>query len=386
MPLIQSMQRELKLSLGVMGLVAVLGTPQISEARGNKWANKSALRHIAKHNKMLMSTNRHTRKYHNHTKPIHRMSAGQAPDYFFIKGKWAKGGRPSHTIPAHLYKQLSPKVKSVLYYMKRTGRKGPATFDGDGTLWAGDVGEGFFVWMLQNRYYPQQRIPMLEKAWKGYKKGTYDGEKFYELMVTSMAGMKETKVKRLATQYFRTVHQHRIYRPMVNLIVSLQRLGIEPWVVSGSPYWVVAAGARLLGIPSKRVIGLSVEVDRNGRLTDQVVRPVPWKHGKAKRILLDIKKNPVLAAGNSFGDIQMLKIASEYPMVVNPCPEAAQHAANNGWTVHRYTELDQVNRQAYMLPGPNRPAGLLPPPSRHRQLALPGPPRRLALPPAPSSP
>jgi phosphatidylglycerophosphatase C len=236
--------------------------------------------------------------------------------------------------------RLGPRVRNVLNYLAVSGQKGPATFDGDGTLWDGDVGEGFFQWMLKNNHYPAHRAPVLKWAWKGYKQGTYNGERFYELMVTSLAGMPEAKVKRLAEQYFETHHRQQIYRPMSNLIEALQGLEIEPWVVSGSPKWVVAAGAKHMGIPEEKVIGLSVKVDDRGNLTDQVVRPVPWKAGKALRILQDVGKTPVLAAGNSHGDIQMLRIASEMPLVVNPGPQVREQATFNGWTVHDYTRRD----------------------------------------------
>jgi phosphoserine phosphatase len=240
---------------------------------------------------------------------------------------------------------LSSRVRGVLSHIVRTGRKGPATFDGDGTLWSGDVGQGFFKWMLTNRHYPAQRIPMLERAWRSYRAGKYDGEKFYELMVTAMAGMKETKVKELAREYFDQHHRSRVYRPMVKLVESLKGIDVSPWVVSGSPYWVVAAGARHLNIPEDRVIGLSVRVDKGGYLTDEVVRPVPWKIGKAKRIMQQVGAAPVLAAGNSYGDIQMLRIASEFPLVINPGPQVLRQAKTYGWTIHRYTRNDHMTWQ-----------------------------------------
>lgn len=259
-------------------------------------------------------------------------------------------------IPPGVMQRLGPRVRQVLNHLALSGKRGAATFDGDGTLWDGDVGEGFFQWMLKNNHYPAHRTPMLKWAWQGYKKGTYNGERFYELMVTSLAGIPETKVKRLAEKYFESHHRQRIYRPMSNLVEALHGLEIEPWVVSGSPKWVVAAGAKHVGIPEDRVIGLSVAVDKKGNLTDRVVRPVPWKAGKALRILQDVGKTPVLAAGNSHGDIQMLRIASEMPLVVNPGPRVHEHATFNGWTIHNYTRRDTWGHPPADNRGPNRPA------------------------------
>jgi phosphoserine phosphatase len=245
-----------------------------------------------------------------------------------------------------MVQSLQPQVCTTLNRLMASNQRGPATFDADGTLWGGDVGEGFFTWMLRNRYYPAKRIPTLRDAWDRYKAGTFDGDKMYELMATGMAGMKETEVKRLAATYFDFVHKQRIYHPMQSLVGALSSTGFTPWVVSGSPWWVVAAGAKYFGIPESRVIGLSVRVDADGRLTNEIVRPVPWKEGKAQRILSALGRRPVIAAGNSTGDTSMLKIASGLPLVINPAPSFLRTAEQRGWPVNRFTTADEMARQA----------------------------------------
>jgi phosphoserine phosphatase len=349
-----------KMLAAVLGLVTVWGFHAAAEAKGARWsingsqsltpgvvkarASQQKLRYhqavnLSRFSRFNNAPSRHDKKFNQAL----QLSSREAPHSRTQRAYLETGGKHNkRKIPRHMMRRLSPQVRDVLDYLYRTGKKGPATFDGDGTLWAGDVGLGFFAWMLRKGHYPQARQQMLEVAWKQYRKGAYDGEKFYELMVTSMAGMKESKVTKLAGDYFRREHRKRIYRPMVNMIAALDRLGIDPWVVSGSPQWVVAAGAKYLGIPRNRVIGLSVHVDKKGRLTDQIVRPVPWKSGKAKRIMAEVGQVPIFAAGNSYGDIQMLRIASEPPLVINPCPTTLQAAQNHGWTVHRYTQSDEV--------------------------------------------
>jgi phosphoserine phosphatase len=349
-----------KMLAAVLGLVTVWGFHATAEAKGARWTingNPSLTPGVVKsrasqqkqryHKAVnLLRSSRLKKKHSKHNKKHNQelqLSSRGVPLTRAQRTRLETAGKHNkRKIPLHMVRRLSPQVRDVLDYLYRTGKQGPATFDGDGTLWAGDVGLGFFAWMLRKGHYPQARQQMLESAWKQYRKGSYDGEKFYELMVTSMAGMKETKVTKLAGDYFRRKHRQRIYRPMVNMITALGRLGIKPWVVSGSPKWVVAAGAGYFGIPQHRVIGLSVHVDKKGRLTDQIVRPVPWKSGKAKRIMAEVGQVPIFAAGNSYGDIQMLRIASEPPLVINPCPTTLQAAQNHGWTVHRYTRSDEV--------------------------------------------
>jgi HAD superfamily phosphoserine phosphatase-like hydrolase len=253
--------------------------------------------------------------------------------------------RPSqHTLSSWVLRSINRDTCRALGRLLASDRRGPATFDADGTLWAGDVGEGFFQWMLKHHHYPSARIPMLQQKWREYRAGTFDGEKMYELMVTAMAGMREAEVQRLATRYFDQVHMEGIYKPMATLVLALRESGFSPWVVSGSPRWVVAAGARHFGIPEANVIGLSVKVDAQGRLTDQIVRPVPWKNGKAKRILLEVGEAPLIAAGNSQGDIQMLRIAREVPLVINPSPDLRAELRTRGWPVNSFTAADTMAR------------------------------------------
>jgi phosphoserine phosphatase len=276
-----------------------------------------------------------------------------------------KAKKPSakyKTIPKKVRRRLEPRIQRIVKQLASSNQHGAAVVDWDGTACGGDVGEGFFTWMLKHGHYPKNKLPLLKEAWRGYKAGTFDGEKMYELMVTSLAGMKEKDVHNLAHLYFDGTHRHRIYRPTADLVQALDRIGIEPWVVSGSPFWVVAAGARHLGIPPERVIALKVKVDRQGRLTGEVDRPVPWKMGKAKRIMQHLGRSPILAVGNSVGDIQMLKTASELSLVINPGPKTLQHATRLGWMVHRYNREDELARTIRALPAlpaPPQPAGLL---------------------------
>jgi phosphoserine phosphatase len=260
------------------------------------------------------------------------------------QAKAPRGSLAQRQLASWVMRSVHPQACDALARLLASSRRGPATFDGDGTLWSGDVGEGFFAWMLKKRRYPAQRLPMLERAWSAYRAGRYDSEKMYELMVTGMAGMHESEVRQLATSYFDSVHMAQIYKPMATLVLALRETGFSPWVVSGSPHWVVAAGARHFGIPEDNVIGLSVRVGADGRLTDEVVRPVPWKKGKAARIMRDVGRPPLIAAGNSLGDIQMLSIAREVPLVVNPAPDFLRQARVNGWPVSRFGSADTMAR------------------------------------------
>jgi phosphoserine phosphatase len=317
-------------------LLGALGLPERSEAREALWEGHGGLLVPLSKQKQLPGLQR---------APQRRPSC-QVGEQLALPMELSSFGGPNSALSRWMLRSIDPKTCKALNSLIASNRRGAATFDADGTLWKDDVGEGFFAWMLQNRYLPgdRRRIASLERTWRAYKAGRFDGEQMYELMVTSMAGMREQDVFRLARRYFDEIHKRSIYQPMAALVSTLSEPGFSPWVVSGSPYWVGAAGARHFGIPPSRVIGLKVRVDDNGRLTDEVLRPVPWKDGKAQRILSEIGDAPVIAAGNSHGDLQMLKIASDLPLAINPAPDLMRYARGWRWHVSNFTSADTLER------------------------------------------
>ena len=60
-----------------------------------------------------------------------------------------------------MVRSIAPRTCRALNRLIASKRRGPATFDADGTLWKNDVGVGFFSWMMTNHYYPAGRVPML---------------------------------------------------------------------------------------------------------------------------------------------------------------------------------------------------------------------------------
>jgi phosphoserine phosphatase len=251
--------------------------------------------------------------------------------------------------------RLPPKMRAIVkQLLKNHPNGGIAAFDADGTLWDEDVGiatqpgqrpdpkkVGFFEFLMEKKAYPKERMPMLERRWKQYLAGKFSSEDMYNLMVTAAEGMPEKRMEALADEFVRK-HDLGIYEPMAKLVRTLDKVGITPYVVSGSPRWVVAAGAKLLGIPKTRVIGLSAVV-KDGKLTGTLETPIPWEKGKAQRIL-DIGR-PLLVAGNSYGDLQMLNIANEVRLVVNPGKDIIDKAKKRNWGILKYNPTDVISEE-----------------------------------------
>lgn len=95
-------------------------------------------------------------------------------------------------------------------------------------------------------------------------------------------------------------------RPQIaSLIARLRQAGYDVWVVSASPQPLVEVAAAAYGVPADRVIGTRVAL-RDGKLTGEVIPPVPYREGKSAAIRKYIGRRPVLVLGDSWTDFEML--------------------------------------------------------------------------------
>ena len=154
------------------------------------------------------------------------------------------------------------------------------------------------------------------------------------------------------------------YTPMIELMALLRARGFRVFIVTGGGVeFVRAVSEELYGVPPDDVVGSAVEVEferRDGRIV--LVRTAAMRGSpnegppKAVNIQAHIGRRPILAAGNSAGDREMLEYAHtgerpslclvvdhddeqrEYAYagasVTNPDAEAiADTASRLGWTV-----------------------------------------------------
>jgi hypothetical protein len=147
------------------------------------------------------------------------------------------------------------------------------------------------------------------------------------------------------------------YRPMVELLVYLEANGFANYIASGGGRdFMRPTSQDMYGVPRQRVIGSSTTLawepgEQGGRIVRKPELDV-LDDGPAKpvRIWSRVGRRPLLAAGNSNGDIPMLQFAGgpSRPglglLVLHDDPErefdytsgaeqALQLASTNGWTV-----------------------------------------------------
>lgn len=211
---------------------------------------------------------------------------------------------------------LDAPLKSYLQpLLERDGRGHAVAFDADGTLWRGDVGEDFLRLAAH-----EQRYPLL-KGRRGVfeeyeRRVAADPASAYAFCVEVLEGVEETRVRQDAEAFFAARFLGRIFSAARLLTQQFKRKGYDVWIVSASPHWQVAAGAKALGIPEERVIAVTCRVDDGGVLRPPVTLPVPCFDGKVAQLKARGIR-PLIAFGNGELDQPMLEYA-EHAVVVAP--------------------------------------------------------------------
>ena len=207
-----------------------------------------------------------------------------------------------------------------------------AVFDCDGTLWAGDAGEGFFAWELNHGLVSDEIASWARPRYAAYQAGKVSEDDMCGEMVTMHRGLTEAEVQRAADRFFEQNVTGQIFSEMRDLVQQLQKAGCDVWAVSSTNEWVIRAGMRHVGISEEKVLAAAVRVV-DGIITDRLLR-VPSGEGKPRAIHDVIGHAPEAAFGNSIWDAAMLEIA-RHPFVINPTPELEKVARQRKWPVHR---------------------------------------------------
>lgn len=223
------------------------------------------------------------------------------------------------------------------------GTPAALTFDADGTLWSGDVGEDCFLRALREGVLREPALPALEKAasaanvskqgganaiarrlWDSYEGGAYDERAMCEVMTWCWAGWTLEELNSWARETFeQTDLRARTQRETLRLVEWARERGFRACVISASPRQFVEPGAELLGFASADVTASTARV--NGELVlPELLEPIPYGAGKVRagRALLGAK-TWLAAFGDSAFDADMLREA-RVGVAVRPKPALRQ--------------------------------------------------------------
>jgi phosphoserine phosphatase len=211
-----------------------------------------------------------------------------------------------------------------------------AVFDNDGTLW----GEQPYYYQLA---FALDRVRALapdhpewreQQPFKAALAGDLEAvlaggnEALLELIMATHAGLTTEEFAGIVRDWLATARHPRtgrpytamVYQPMLELLAYLRANGFKTFIVSGGGIEFLRVFAEeVYGVPPEQVVGSSIRttyepVDGKPALVRQPkVNFIDDKAGKPVGIQQHIGRRPVLAAGNSDGDFEMLEWTTAGP-------------------------------------------------------------------------
>ncbi|MGA9574294.1 MAG: HAD family hydrolase, partial [Lysobacterales bacterium] len=213
-----------------------------------------------------------------------------------------------------------------------------ATFDNDGTLWVEYpiYTQLLFAFDRVKELAPQHPEWKTTEPFKSLLAGDMQAvgatgmKGLMEIVIASHSGMNATVFNQQAYDFLTTAKQSRfdrpfvelVYQPQLELLDYLRAKGFKTFIVSGGgAAFMRPITEQAYGIPPEQVIGSSIVTEyliRDGR--PELVRMpkidfINDKAGKPVGIYQHIGRRPILAFGNSDGDLQMIEytMAGEGP-------------------------------------------------------------------------
>jgi phosphoserine phosphatase len=230
--------------------------------------------------------------------------------------------------------------QSIVEFVAKVTRKGSpdfvppaqriATFDNDGTLWTEQPMYFQMAFALDRvkALAPQHpewntREPFASLL-KGDLRSVLAGgdRSLVEIVMATHAGMTTDEFEKIVKDWLATAkhpktgrpYTEMAYQPMLALLAYLRANGFKTFIVSGGGIEFMRAFAeKVYGIPPERVIGSTGKQQfemRDGKAVLVKLAAIDFvddREGKPVAIQKFIGRRPILAFGNSDGDLQMLQ-------------------------------------------------------------------------------
>jgi hypothetical protein len=241
-----------------------------------------------------------------------------------------------------------------------------AVFDNDGTLWA----EQPVYFQLAFAFDRVKAMAPKHPEWatkepfaaivKGDMKGLHAaGEQgILEIVTATHAGMTTDEFGRTVTDWLATakhpktgrLYTEMTYQPMLELLAYLRGNGFKTYIVSGGGVEFMRVFAeKVYGVPPEQVIGSSGKLKYEGRDGQAVLVKLPAidfiddKAGKPVGIQQFIGRRPILAFGNSDGDLEMLEWTS-FGKGPRFCAYVHHTDAEREWAYDRKSSVGQLDK------------------------------------------
>lgn len=238
-----------------------------------------------------------------------------------------------------------------------------ASFDGDGTLWTGDVGEDLFHHAVSERFLLPDALPALKSAaeahgiasngdandvaarlFEAYLARRFPEKDVCEVLTWCYAGYTYAELEARAPTVLESAGiRERLQPELEPLLGALRRAGVRTIVVSASPAFAVEPAARLWGFSGSDVAAACPAVV-NGRITPEMGSPIPYAGGKVVRARELMGNSDWLAAfGDNAFDIEMFQ-AARIGVAVRPKPALLERlpGLENTWLLERPATLPTI--------------------------------------------
>jgi hypothetical protein len=241
--------------------------------------------------------------------------------------------------PLPSWNDTAPKKAIVSFVEKVTKEGSPdfvppaeriATFDNDGTLWCEKPlpVQLFFTLDRVKALAPQHPEWKTKEPFASVLKGDVKGalaggeHAILEIMAATHSGMTVTEFEKIVVDWIATAQHPKfkrpytecVYQPMLELAAYLRANGFKTFIVSGGGIEFMRPWTeKVYGIPPEQVVGSSGKTKFELRDGTPVLLKLPAidfiddKDGKPVGINEHIGRRPVMAFGNSDGDLEMLQ-------------------------------------------------------------------------------
>jgi phosphoserine phosphatase len=209
-----------------------------------------------------------------------------------------------------------------------------AVFDNDGTLMC-EKPNWFQMYFMVDRVrklaadHPEWKTKQPWKAILGHDTAYLANLSYREndeICIRTQAGLTQEELTKLYSDFYMTAKHSRFhalftdltYHPMMQLLHLLEMKGFRNYVVTGSGMeFIRSFSERIYKIPPEQVVGTHFQYIFTDSITPSRIRlsatnyTVVVKEEKPENIALFIGKRPVIAVGNSNGDLQMLEYTDD---------------------------------------------------------------------------
>lgn len=254
---------------------------------------------------------------------------------------------PELTLPA-----IQQRLDELARVAHSSGNTCALAFDGDGTLWQGDVSDDVFGTACEANWFLEEARPALQRLsahvsdsadgrtrqalhqlgcsaplgefartlFDAGLDGHLDERLLFEAMTYCYAGRRAADLTAFAKEALSAKGiNERVRLGLLPLLEWARGAGHPCYLVTASPEPIVAIPASLLGFDAEHIIASRATLP-NLQVGDAVVGPIPYRAQKVVQLSARIGQRELISAwGDSAFDIDMLA-CSKFAVAVEPKP------------------------------------------------------------------